>query len=208
MLRGEQLLPHGAHRFHLTRWPVLASPAQPGEPLAFPGASNCIRSVEPRERGLRERAAADEQVCDASMNGVGDTAGWANVLAGVPLFAGLGRRHLRRVASAGRIGRFHNATAIIRSGESGDTFYVVLDGEVTVRRRGLPELSLGMGSYFGEMALLDGGVRTATVMAKGPVTCLAITRSRFLKLLRSEPAIAAAILEELARRLRTMQASM
>ena len=142
------------------------------------------------------------------MNGVGDSASWANVLAGVPLFAGLGRRHVRRVAGTGRIGRFHDATAIIRSGESGDTFYVVLDGEVTVRRRGLPELSLGMGSYFGEMALLDGGVRTATVMAKGPVTCLTITRPRFLKLLRSEPTIAAAILEELARRLRTMQASM
>ena len=78
------------------------------------------------------------------MNGVGDSAraDWANVLAGVPLFAGLGRRHLRRVAGTGRIGRFHDATAIIRSGESGDTFYVVLDGEVTVRRRGLPELSL------------------------------------------------------------------
>jgi CRP/FNR family transcriptional regulator len=57
------------------------------------------------------------------------------------------------------------------------------------------------------MALLDGGARSATVTAEGPVTCLTITRPRFLKLLRSEPAIAIAMLEELARRLRTIQSS-
>jgi CRP-like cAMP-binding protein len=137
----------------------------------------------------------------------GDAAGWANVLAGVPLFAGLGRRHLRQVAGTGRIKRFEGATAIVSAGEPGDAFYVVLDGEVSVIRSGLPALSLGMGSYFGELALLDGGARTATVLAKGPVTCLSIARPRFLKLLRSEPTIAGAILEELARRLRVLQSS-
>lgn len=148
-----------------------------------------------------------ELMAGRQMNNPADATSWATVLADIPLFAGLGRRHLRQVAGTGRIVRFHNATAIIRSGEPGETFYVVIDGEVSVRRRGLPALPLGMGSYFGEMALLDGGARTATVMASGPVTCLAITRSRFLKLLRSEPTIAVAILEELARRLRTIQAS-
>jgi CRP-like cAMP-binding protein len=137
----------------------------------------------------------------------GDATSWAKVLADIPLFAGLGRRSLRQVAGTGRIVRFHNATAIVRSGEPGDAFYVVIDGEVAVRRRGLPALSLGMGDYFGEMALLDGGARSATVTADGPVTCLTITRPRFLKLLRSEPAIAIAMLEELARRLRTIQSS-
>ena len=132
---------------------------------------------------------------------------WANVLADVPLFSGLSRRHLRQVAGTGRIERFENATLIVRAGALGDTFYVVVDGEVTVRRRGLPGLSLGPGSFFGELAILDGGARSATVAAKGPVTCLAITRARFLKLLRSEPTIAVAILEELARRLRTAQAT-
>ncbi len=136
-----------------------------------------------------------------------DASGWANVLADIPLFAALGRRHLRQLAGTGRIARFHNATAIVRVGDPGDTFYVVIDGEVSVRRRGLPALSLGTGAYFGELALLDGGTRTATVMAEGPVTCLAITRARFLKLLRSEPTIAVALMQELARRLRTVQAS-
>ena len=141
------------------------------------------------------------------MSDAGDAAGWANVLADIPLFAGLGRRHLRQVAGTGRIKRFEGATTIVRTGEAGDTFFVVLDGDVSVMRKGLPSLSLGMGSYFGELALLDGGARSATVLAKGPVTCLAISRPRFLKLLRSEPTIAAAILEELASRLRILQSS-
>jgi CRP/FNR family transcriptional regulator, cyclic AMP receptor protein len=133
---------------------------------------------------------------------------WTNVLADVPLLAGLSRRHLRRVAGTGRIVRFHNATAIVTAGEPGDAFYVIIDGEVSVRRRGLSALSLGTGSFFGEMALLDGGARTATVIAKGPVACLAITRTRFLKLLRDEPTIAIALLGEVAGRLRTLQASL
>lgn len=132
---------------------------------------------------------------------------WTNVIAEVPLFAGLSRRHIRKVADTGRIARFHHATAIIRAGEPGDTFYVIIDGEVAIRRRGLPALSLGPGGFFGEMALLDGGARSATVVAKGPVACLAITRARFLKLLRDEPTIAIALLQEVARRLRTLQLS-
>ncbi len=141
------------------------------------------------------------------MSDAGDASGWANVLAGVPLFAGLSRRHLRQVAGTGRIARFDNGTAIVRSGDLGDTFYVILDGEVSIRRRGVSAIPLGMGSYFGEMALLDGGARSASVVAAGQVTCLTIKRPRFLKLLRSEPAISVALLAELAGRLRTIQSS-
>ena len=133
--------------------------------------------------------------------------GWSNVLAGVPIFAGLNRRHLNKVAGTGTIKRFHDGTPIVRAGDPGDTLYVVLDGEVSVRRRGLPTLALGMGSFFGEIALLDGGGRSATVVASGPVSCLAITRARFLKLLRAEPAIAIALLKEVASRLRIVQAT-
>ena len=136
-----------------------------------------------------------------------DARGWANVLADVPLFAGLSRRHLNKVAVTGSLKRFHDKTAIVRAGEMGTTLYVVLDGTVSVRRRGLPVLRLGVGSVFGEIALLDGHQRSATVMAEDPVLCLTIEQSRFLKLLRSEPAIAIALLKELAARLRAMQAT-
>jgi CRP/FNR family transcriptional regulator, cyclic AMP receptor protein len=149
-----------------------------------------------------------QQATSRRADAAADPTTWTNVLAEVPLLAGLSRRHLRKVAGTGRIVRFHNATAIVTAGEPGDAFYVIIDGEVSVRRGGVTALSLGTGSFFGEMALLDGGARTATVMAKGPVTCLAITRARFLKLLRDEPTIAIALLGEVAGRLRTLQASL
>jgi CRP/FNR family transcriptional regulator, cyclic AMP receptor protein len=131
--------------------------------------------------------------------------GWGDVLAEVPLFAGLNRRQLKRVAGAALVRRFHDKTAIVRAGGPADTLYVVLDGSVSVRRRGLPNITLGMGSVFGEMALLDNGPRSATVIADGPVTCLAMTQARFLKIVRAEPAIALALLKELAARLRAVQ---
>lgn len=136
-----------------------------------------------------------------------DARGWANVLGEVPLFAGLSRRHLKKVAALGRIRRFHDEMPIVRMGEPGDTLFVVLDGEVSVHRPGLTSLTLGIGSFFGEIALLDGGARTATVTARGPVVCLAVAHSRFAKLLHSEPAIAVTLLRELAARLRTAQAT-
>jgi CRP/FNR family transcriptional regulator, cyclic AMP receptor protein len=137
-----------------------------------------------------------------------DAREWANVLAEVPLFTNLNRRHLRKVAAQGRVRRIHEGASIVRTGEPGDVFYVVLDGQVSVHRPGpLAPIALGIGSFFGELALLDGSPRSATVVAATPVVCLTITRSRFLKLLRSEPAIAIAILQEVASRLQAVQAT-
>jgi CRP-like cAMP-binding protein len=137
-----------------------------------------------------------------SSGGAGD---WTNVLAEVPIFAELSRRHLKKIAEASRLARFHEGATIIRAGTPGDALYVVVDGHVSVRRRGLPAVPLGIGSFFGEMALFDESPRSASVVAIGPVTCLAITRARFHKLLRSEPPIALGMLKELARRLRLAQ---
>jgi CRP-like cAMP-binding protein len=134
-----------------------------------------------------------------------DARGWSNVLATVPLFAGLGRRHLRKVASIGRLRRFQGLSTIVRAGEPGQALFVVLDGVVAVRRAGLSDLMLPMGSFFGEIALLDGAPRSATVVANGPVLCLTISQPQFLKLLRAEPTIAVAVLRELAGRLRAVQ---
>jgi CRP/FNR family transcriptional regulator, cyclic AMP receptor protein len=136
-----------------------------------------------------------------------DARTWSNVLAEVPLFANLSGRHLNKVARAGRIRRIESGTTIVRAGESGDSLYVILDGEVSIRRRGLRSLSVGTGSFFGELALLDGGPRTATVVAGEPVVVFTLTQSRFLKLLNDESAIAVAVLKELARRLRAVQAT-
>ena len=131
---------------------------------------------------------------------------WMNVLAEVPLFASLSARHLRHVAGVARIRRFHDGAVLMRAGDAGDAMYVLLDGRATVRvpRRG--EIGLEMGAFVGELSLLDDGPRTATVIADGPVIALTVGRAAFRKLLRSEPSIAVAIAEELARRLRTARA--
>ena len=130
---------------------------------------------------------------------------WTNVLADVPLFASLSTRHLRHVARLAKIRRFHDGAVMMRAGDPGDAMYVVLDGRATVKvpRRG--ELALGIGAFVGELALLDDGPRTATVVADGTVIALSVSRASFRKLLRSEPSIAATIAEELARRLRNTQ---
>ena len=127
-------------------------------------------------------------------------------LADIPLFAELGRRHLNKVADLGRIRRFHKGATIVTSGEPGDALYVVLEGEVSVQRRSLAPITRGIGSFFGEMALLDGGPRSATVVARGSVACLTISRSAFQKLLRKESAMSAVLLRELATRLRAAEA--
>jgi CRP/FNR family transcriptional regulator, cyclic AMP receptor protein len=131
-----------------------------------------------------------------------DPGSWANVLQTVPLFAGLSRRHVGKIARAGRIVRFHHGTEIVRAGEPGDVLYVVLDGEVTVRKPRARALTVDTGSFFGELSLVDGGPRSATVVAQGEVVCFALRRTAFTKLLRAEPAISIAILTELAARLR------
>jgi CRP/FNR family transcriptional regulator, cyclic AMP receptor protein len=130
---------------------------------------------------------------------------WTNVLAEIPLFASLSARHLRHVAGLARIRRFHDGAVMMRAGDAGDAMYVLLDGRATVKTRGRGAVALGMGAFVGELALLDNGPRTATVAADGPVIALSISRASFRKLLRSEPSIATAIAEELARRLRTAQ---
>jgi CRP/FNR family transcriptional regulator, cyclic AMP receptor protein len=133
----------------------------------------------------------------------GDPKEWVNVLAEVPLFASLSTRQLRHVAGLAKIRRFHDGAVMMRAGDTGDAMYVLLDGRATVRVSRGRGVGIEMGAFVGELALLDDGPRTATVVADGPVVALSVSRASFRKLLRSEPPIAVAIAEELARRLRT-----
>jgi CRP-like cAMP-binding protein len=127
---------------------------------------------------------------------------WTNVLADVPLFAGLSKRHLRKVSGLATARRHHPHTAIVRAGAKGDAFYVILDGTVSVNRPGKRSVKLGAGDSFGEMALLDGAARTATVEAEGEVLTMRIPRPSFLRMLEAEPKVAVALLRTLSERLR------
>jgi CRP/FNR family cyclic AMP-dependent transcriptional regulator len=131
-----------------------------------------------------------------------DARSWTNVIAEVPLFADLGARQRRKVASLAQIRRFATGAQLVRAGDPGDALYIVLDGKVSVVQRGKSSRALGIGTIVGELALLDGGPRTASVVAKDDVVTLTVPASRFRKLLRAEPSIAIGIAEELARRLR------
>jgi CRP-like cAMP-binding protein len=127
------------------------------------------------------------------------------VLADVPLFQNLSRRHLKRVASLGRMRRYGPGTSIVRAGDAGSAFFVLLDGTARVVTSKGRARRLGSGDFFGEMALLDDSPRSADVVADGEVLTMTISRSAFGKLLRSEPALSHELLRTLAGRLRAAE---
>ena len=134
-----------------------------------------------------------------------DGAEWVTVLAEVPLFANLPRRHLKRVASLARMRRYGSGTSIVRAGDAGTAFFVLIDGAARVTPPKGRARRLGSGDFFGEMALLDDSPRSADVVADGEVLVMTISRSAFGKLLKSEPALAYELLRTLAARLRAAE---
>ena len=133
-------------------------------------------------------------------------AAWGDVLRGMPLFAHVPKRHVRKIASLTKEVRFAKGSTIVRAGDPGDAFFVILDGSAAVLQPGLPAIDLGPGDYFGEIALIDGAERTATVRAQTEVFCLLLPGRPFMKMVRSEPEIAVALLRQLAGRIRDLQA--
>lgn len=129
-----------------------------------------------------------------------------NMVADVPLFAGLSRRHLGKIARIASSKRYAAGAELVRAGEPANAFYVILDGRANVQTPGRV-IELKSGDFFGEMALIDGQPRSATIVSTTEVYVMIILRSKFLKLLESEPKIALAIMATLTRRLRDLQAA-
>jgi CRP-like cAMP-binding protein len=131
---------------------------------------------------------------------------WATVLSEIPLFAHISKRHIRKIAAQGSVVRFDAGATIVRARQTGDAFYVVLDGKGSVMRgRSRPPVPIGVGSYFGEMALLDSQPRSATVVADTELACLRVGRTAFLNFVRREPSVSLAILRALAERVRDLE---
>lgn len=128
--------------------------------------------------------------------------GGPEALADVPLFSGLSKRHLRHIAKLMEEQSFQKGAKLAEEGESGDSFHVIVEGEAKVTRGGRLINRLIPGDFFGEVALIDGGPRTATVTAETPVTTLVLDRNEFRRMLEEDPSIVVKMLEELARRLR------
>jgi CRP/FNR family transcriptional regulator, cyclic AMP receptor protein len=131
-----------------------------------------------------------------------------DALAQVPLFAGLSPRHLKRIGDLTEEVRFMEGASVVRHGDAGDTFFVILEGEAKVQGpSGRVVNRLRPGEFFGEISLLDGGPRTASVVAETPLTMLALSRSSLLRLVQREPAVGIRLLSHVAMMLRRLERS-
>jgi CRP/FNR family cyclic AMP-dependent transcriptional regulator len=126
------------------------------------------------------------------------------LLAAAGLFAEVDAAGMERIAARAVEVEFPADHVIARQGEIGTGFFMVVDGGVRVVRDGEVLARLGPGEFFGELSVLDGRPRVAQVVADGPTTCLALATWDFEAVLREEPAVALAVVRELARRLRDL----
>ena len=120
----------------------------------------------------------------------------------VPLFEGLGRKELERVAGNMTERTFPAGKTVTVEGEGGVGFFVIEDGEATVEVGGETVRTLGAGDHFGEIALIDKGPRSATVTANTDLRCRGMTAWQFRPLVQTHPEIAWPLLETLAGKLR------
>jgi CRP-like cAMP-binding protein len=128
------------------------------------------------------------------------------LIRGLPLFELCSKRDLRRIASLAEERTLEAGTELIHEGEPGREFYVVVDGQVDVRRRGRRIARLAEGSYVGEIALLSRSPRTATVVAATPLRVLAISGRDFVELLDSLPELWLKVARTLADRVEADEA--
>jgi CRP/FNR family cyclic AMP-dependent transcriptional regulator len=119
----------------------------------------------------------------------------------VPLFGGLSKRELDEVAGIADEISIAEGTTLTQEGAAGHEFLVLVEGSAEVRRKGRKVNALGSGDFLGEIALVTGAGRTATVSTTAACRMLVITARDFKTLLRRVPSIQMKILEALASRL-------
>jgi len=115
----------------------------------------------------------------------------------VPLFERVPRRELARIAALAAEVSFPQGATLLREGSRDDGFFVVLQGEVDVRRGVRLLQTVKRGQFLGEIGLLADVPRTATATAGTQVDALVIARGDFRRLLRDSPALALKVLDEL-----------
>jgi CRP-like cAMP-binding protein len=128
-----------------------------------------------------------------------------DLLHSIPLFAGLDRHHLERLGMLTEEIDVPAGKVLIRQGDHGDDLMVIVSGEVGVERNGERVAHLGSGDFFGEIAGIVGGPRTATVTAEAPTRLLVVNHRDFHALMEEFPEVAAQVLLTLAHRIRTLE---
>jgi CRP/FNR family transcriptional regulator/CRP/FNR family cyclic AMP-dependent transcriptional regulator len=162
--------------------------------MAFDPRTDRLPFSDP-DAGVRAFAGATEPSHDARIRH----------LQRVPLFSGFNEDELRRVAELSRIAEAAAGTVVTQVGEPGDSFFIIIDGAVAVRTPVGAGSQLQPGDFFGEMSLLDGEPRSATIVATTDVRLLIVDRSHFWRLLDETPDLVRRMLTILSRRVRRLE---
>jgi CRP-like cAMP-binding protein len=126
----------------------------------------------------------------------------AEALRSIPLFSGMSDGSIEIIAGIVRDASFPSGASLVREGEPGDSFLIIRNGRATVEQGGRTLRELGAGDFLGEIALIDGGSRTASVTAVQPIDALIIDRQGFSRLMNEFPVIRFDLVNALTQRLR------
>jgi CRP-like cAMP-binding protein len=130
----------------------------------------------------------------------------ADLLRLVPLFRGLTDRSFEAVADLASEKRYEAGDVLVRQGEPGHEFLIIVSGRALVERDGKRVRELGPGDFLGEISLVDGSPRTATVTALDPIEALGIPREGFADLIDRIPVFRLEVLNALTQRIRATAA--
>ena len=126
----------------------------------------------------------------------------AEQIQNVPIFADLDKKELDALVSSFKERTFEAGETIASEGAGGIGFFIIGEGEAKVMRGDQEVARLGPGDYFGELALIDEGTRTATLVAESDMTCYGLTAWEFRPLVEGNSQIAWKLLQALAKQLR------
>ena len=126
-----------------------------------------------------------------------------DVLRQVPLFADLDEQDLGRLANQMKERSFREGSTVVAEGETGAGFFVIAEGNATVSVGGEVRNTLGPGDHFGEIALIDDGVRSASITAATDLRCYGLTPWEFRPFIEEHPQVAWVLLQTLAKRIRS-----
>jgi len=124
----------------------------------------------------------------------------------IPLFAQLEPRELARLSESFKERTFIAGEPVATEGEGGAGFFVIESGEASVTVHGDERGRLGPGDYFGDVAMIDQGDRTASIKAESDLKCYGLTFWDFRPIVENEPRIAWPLLQAMAKRLRQAEA--
>jgi len=124
------------------------------------------------------------------------------VLSGIPLFDDFSKKHLNRLASETDELTFGPGESVVKEGDLGETLFVVLEGEGKVVRGGRKVGVVLPGDFFGELSAIDGGPRTASVVAVTQLRVLRLFRRTLMSLIEDEPQVTLKLLDGIVRRVR------